>query len=236
MKLKQLTLGVMLLLFTSCVDDLFIRGNGIPESEVRHVPAFSSVVSEGNFDIRVTHGVDYKVLVNAESNLLPYIETTVKAGALRIDTEGIYKLQNQLPVEILITTPFIREIIQSGSGNITAGSFAGESFSFIVSGSGNVEAMINAVTIEAVLSGSGNILITGIARDAKITVSGSGTVDSRDLAVRNCQAGVSGSGDVWIDVDQFLKAVISGSGSVYYYGSPEIEMVVSGSGSVIRKN
>jgi hypothetical protein len=54
--------------------------------------------------------------------------------------------------------------------------------------------------------------------------------------VQNCQTRISGSGDVWIDVDHYLKAVNSGSGNVYYSGTPYLETVVSGSGSVIHKN
>lgn len=231
-----LATGVILLLFTSCTEDFFIHGNGIPDSENRLVPAFSSVSSEGNFEVHITSGDSYEVLVNAESNLLPYIETDVIGGNLKIHVRGLSSLRNQLPVEVFITAPHIDGIAQSGSGIITTGWFEGDAFHYVVSGSGIIESSVDASIVEAIVSGSGNLYISGLARDASLILSGSGKIDAWDLAVRNCDAKISGSGDVWIDVDHYLKAVISGSGNVFYSGTPYLETVVSGSGGVIHKN
>lgn len=95
---------------------------------------------------------------------------------------------------------------------------------------------MDARIVNAVVSGSGNIFFSGIVRDAILTISGSGKIDAGNLLVRNCDVKISGSGDVWTDVDHYLKVVILGSGNVYYMGSPLLETEVSGSGSVIHKN
>ncbi len=237
MKTKLLiATAIIALLFTSCIDDYIIRGNGIAESESRLVSAFSSIASEGNFQIHIMPGDTYEVLVHAESNLLPFIQTDVNGHNLKIHVQGVQSLQNQLPIEVYVTVPFIEEIIQSGSGSITTAWFEGEAFRFVVSGSGSINSSIETDLVEVILSGSGTMYLTGVGRDASLIISGSGRVDTWDFSVRNCDAKISGSGDVWIDVETYLKAVITGSGNVFYSGTPVVETVVSGSGGVFHKN
>ncbi|SHF25380.1 Putative auto-transporter adhesin, head GIN domain [Mariniphaga anaerophila] len=220
---------------TSCVDDFFIDGNGIPASEVRVTTAFSSVSSDGDFDVHITPGNEYDVVVNAEESLMPYIETDVRGGNLKIHTRGLKSLRNQLPMEVFVTVPYIDKIVQSGSGSITTGYFEGDDFKIVVSGSGSVETSVDALTVEALVSGSGMVVVSGVARNAELALSGSGTIDAWELDLVNCEATISGSGDVWVYVERYLKAVISGSGNVYYGGFPAVEKHVSGSGSVVRK-
>lgn len=239
MKNNLLITGAILLLLisaTGCTDDFIISGNGISTSEARLVPGFSGVISEGNFEVHISPGDDYEVIINAESNLLPYIETTVRDHNLRIYTRGLNQLRNKLPVEVFITTPTLTSLTQSGSGWISTGHFNGQDFRFVVSGSGTIETSADAVTVDAVISGSGNLWLVGSAYRANLTVSGSGEIDAWDFPLRYCEAVISGSGDIWTLVNRQLKATVSGSGNVYFRGNPQVESVVSGSGSVIHKN
>lgn len=239
MKTIQLIfISAVLLLFTatSCIDDIVLRGNGIEASEARLTNDFTAVKSEGNFDVHITPGDEYDILIIAESNLIPYIETDVTGNTLRIHTLGLRNLRNRLPMEVYVTTPFIDEIKQSGSGIITTGFFESDYFEIKVSGSGIVETALEADYVESLVSGSGDILLSGIASDGDFTVSGSGEIDAWDLALRNCEAKVSGSGNIWLNVERFLRASISGSGTIFYWGYPTVETHISGSGDVIDEN
>lgn len=235
--IQLLFAGIFLLLATTrCVDELIVRGNGIPASEARLVPAFSSVSSEGNFEVHISPGPEFDLVIHAESNLLPFIETDVRNGNLKIHTRGLNSLNNRLPMEVFVTTPYLEGVVQSGSGIVTTGYFEGNEFNFVVSGSGAIETSVNAIVVNAVVSGSGALYVSGISRNADVIVSGSGEIDAWDLDLRDCDAKVSGSGNVWVYVDRYLKAVISGSGNVFYGGNPGVESLVSGSGRVIHKN
>lgn len=239
MKNISIFTGVILLLLmstTGCVDDFIVRGNGIATSEARLVPTFSGVTSEGNFEVHITPGDEFEVIIHAESNLLSYIETTVRNQNLHIHSRPLNQLRNRLPVEVFITMPTLTSLTQIGSGLISTGHFDGDDFRVVVSGSGSIETSANAVTVDAVISGSGNLWLSGSAYRAKLVVSGSGELDAWDLPLRYCEAVVSGSGDIWSLVHRQLKATVSGSGNVIYRGTPQVESVVSGSGSVIHKN
>lgn len=234
--LLVLSAAVLLFANTGCVDDFLVRGNGIQDSEARFTPPFSTVISEGNFEVHITSGQTYEVMIQAESNLLPYIETSVNGSKLRIHTRGLINLRNRLPIEVFVTVPYIDGLVQSGSGIITTGFFEGDNFNFVVSGSGSVETAVEAVKIDGVVSGSGLLLISGNTRNAELIVSGSGEIDAWDLTMRDCNAKISGSGDIWVYVERNLRAIISGSGNVFYSGSPNVDSTISGSGRIIRKN
>jgi hypothetical protein len=229
--------GILLLLGTTgCIEDFTIRGNGIEASEARLTLDFNQVKSEGNFDVHITNGNEYDVVVYAESNIIPYIETNVTGGTLRIYVRGIHNINNRLPMEVYITTPTLRSVVQSGSGIITTDYFSANQFDAVVSGSGKIETAVDAVNVNAIVSGSGTLLISGESTGADLLVSGSGKIDAYDLDLRECEAKISGSGNMWVTVERYLKASISGSGNLYYSGTPDIEKHISGSGNVFDYN
>ena len=84
----QISLALSVLLFgtSSCLDEMFIEGNGIPRTETRDSEGFNEISSSGDFIVSITPGNAYSVEVTAESNLLPYISTNVDGKTLRIRT------------------------------------------------------------------------------------------------------------------------------------------------------
>lgn len=235
-KLAFLSAIALAIATTSCIDDFTIRGNGIEGTEGRITPGFDQVKSEGVFDVHITNGDDYDVVITAESNILPYIETDVHNDQLVIHTRGLHNIRNRLPIEVFVTTPHLHGIKQSGSGIITTGYFTANNVDLVISGSGRIETAMDADYIDAVVSGSGNLYISGAAVDGDFMVSGSGKIDAYDLSIRDCDAKISGSGSIWTTVEHYLKATISGSGNIFYGGTPVVEMHISGSGNVIQEN
>ncbi len=236
--IKHLLACTVVVMFaaTGCIEDFTIRGNGIAATEGRITLDFTKVKSEGAFDVHITNGDEFEVVVNAESNIVPYIETNVSGNTLRIYIRGIHDVNNRLPMEVYVTMPYLNAVIQSGSGEITTDYFVSDHFEAVVSGSGSIETAVDAVTTDALVSGSGNLILSGISDNADFKISGSGKIDAYNFSLSDCNANISGSGNIWVSVERFLNASISGSGNVYYYGTPSVERHISGSGDVIRKN
>jgi len=230
--------GAIFLLFSasSCIDHISVSGNGIRASESRTVSTFSKVKSSGSFNVYITNGDEYDVVVSADENLLQYIETYVNGETLRIDIDYLHSVRAVIPMEIFIVTPNLNGIVQSGSGNVTADYFETDHFDAVLSGSGKITAAFGANSGDVLLSGSGQLEISGNADGAEMIVSGSGIIEASDLTLNNCKTLTSGSGNMWISVDDFLDTRISGSGNVYYYGTPRIETSISGSGQAVSQN
>lgn len=231
-----IVLFALLLSLSSCIDELFLEGNGRTETEYRPASGFYDISSNGDFQVTVMPGNRYSIEVTAESNLLPYIETDVVDHSLRIRTSGNRILDHFKPIEVYITTPVLDGLTLSGSGLIYTGGFTSDNFQIILSGSGDIDTQISADKINAMISGSGTVLMEGDAYETDFRISGSGKIKSYDLLQDHCLATISGSGDMYVNASETLDASISGSGMVYYISHPAIRSSISGSGKVVNKN
>ena len=235
--IKQLSFYILFLIAaTSCIEEFNIRGNGIEASQARTVSSFNKVKTSGNFDVHITKGDELEVLLNAEENILPYIETSVSDETLFIEIHGVHNVNNRLPMNVYVTVPELLTAKQSGSGTITTGYFSSDKMEFSISGSGSISAVVDANEVDASISGSGWMLIAGDANKSNLSISGSGNIDSSDLAVNNCNAQISGSGNIQVNAEKSIYAKISGSGNIYYTGNPVMELNISGSGKVIHQD
>jgi len=240
--MKTIQLPIILFLFVllvganSCIDDIFMEGNHDLQSEFRRASGFDEIAANGDFNVTVMPGSKYSVEVSAESNLLSYIETDVVGNTLKIRTRGLYSLRQNYPIEIYITTPVLNGLSLSGSGLVKTGSFSSDEFDIALSGSGDIDTDISTDLLKASVSGSGTIILEGDAAEGEFVISGSGKIKSYKLLQNNCNAVISGSGDMYVNVSKTIDARISGSGRVYYIGYPLIHTSISGSGGVVDRN
>lgn len=233
-KLFIISMFAFLLGTSSCITDI-VDGNGYLVEESRITTDFSRVKSSGSFDVYITKGVETDVIVSAEENLLQYIETYVSNDVLHIDIENHISIRPDLPIEIYVSTPELEGLKLSGSGKIDTDHFDSREMDILLSGSGKIYTSCNADEVDILVSGSGKVVVSGNTQKADFDISGSGKVDASNLSSESCYSTISGSGDVWISVEKYLKARISGSGNVYYYGQPELDKKISGSGNVLRQ-
>jgi hypothetical protein len=234
--LQWIPVMAVLMLTTGCMDEIVLDGNGDLRSEIRPVNYFNEVTNSGSFIIEISQGENYEVTVEAESNLLPYINTDASHGKLSVDVKGIHRLNNNLPMKVSIVTPQLTRLVQSGSGKIVTDFYSVPEFKILVSGSGQIVSSVDADDINVNISGSGLVTLEGGADRADIKISGSGQFDGYDLRLTDCETAISGSGRIYVNVFRSLVASISGSGSVFYIGTPVLYTSISGSGRVIDDN
>jgi hypothetical protein len=237
-------------IFLDCID-----GNEIIETDERTATPFTAIANETSFQVVYVKGDEYTITVEAESNIIPYIETDIRAGALEVSTvRGIHCLNYTTQPVITVTAPLISELvssgsgdmvagplegddiklIDSGSGDITTGPVSGGNVSIIISGSGNINTdEVLAESLKATLSGSGDLTMQGEIVSARYIISGSGSIFSRDLSAGAAVINISGSGSVYTTVNDNLDAVLSGSGNIYLQGNPQVSLTRTGSGRII---
>ena len=227
---------IILVGLSSCMDEIFVKGNGHLQTQNRSISGFEAVSSSGSYHVSIVPGENFSVEVHAESNLLPYIETNLSGKTLKIGTNGIHSIKENFPIEVFITQPKLSGLNLSGSGFIKAESFVSDNFEIGLSGSGEVNTSVNAKKINVHISGSGSIILAGESSESDFRISGSGKIKAYDLIQENCQTSISGSGDIYVNVSKSLYAGISGSGNVFYIGYPSVNASISGSGQVVAKN
>jgi len=211
-----------------------IRGSGHVVSETRNVTGFDRVVFTGSGDATITLGDTENVVVEAEDNILPLIETTVLNGQLSIGLKPNTSISSQRGIHYTINAKSLAAVETLGSSNITVTNLVkADAFSATTSGSGNIQlAGLQAGKFDSRSSGSGNIQATGKVDSLSASTFGSGNLNFGELQSASASATTSGSGDINLWATDSLDARTSGSGNVRYYGEPSVNRSESGSGRV----
>lgn len=236
-------------LLSGCVYDLFVEGNYDYVEETRSIPEFDEIVSSGSFNVFFEYASEEEVLVQCESNLLPYIETAVFNNQLRIGVPNGVGIRSHGEIDVYVRGPFVDRITLAGSGTITTSTINERNLDVIISGSGSIHTSFEGRNLLAEISGSGQMYIDADCNVADFRISGSGSIDVKGDATES-ETLISGSGvlhayDFWVDesaitvsgsgrcyqtVFERLQVLISGSGDVYFKGNPRVYQTITGSG------
>jgi hypothetical protein len=233
-KLKLFIMIVAIIALAGCRDYHRIEGNNHLLTESRNMSGFAEVNVSSDFQVVIKHDSVFDIMVEAEENLLPYIETEIGGGVLHIGVKGIHKHKPHYPVKVTVQMPELTGVRLSGSGSVVCDTFTTQQMVTEISGSGSIKLGLHANKVLADISGSGELNIAGTVNEADLTVSGSGDIFAIHLHANSCKADISGSGNIYITVANSLGVHISGSGNVYYSGNPTIDASISGSGKVIH--
>lgn len=191
-----------------------ITGSGKVVSETRSVSGFTAVSLEGSGNVEIVIGPEESVVVEAEDNILPLIETILEKSVLVIRTKPFTTIQTTEPIQIRITVKSLSGVLIPGSGNITVSKLSGDIFSVS-------------------LPGSGNITIRGTANQVDISLGGSGNIYCDQLEAKSATVRLNGSGNITVYARESLDARINGSGDIQYSGNPaKVYKDVKGSGNI----
>jgi hypothetical protein len=211
-----------------------VRGNGNLQTENRTQSGFRGVEQHGSFDLFVSTGATTSVKIEAEENILPYIETYVDGDILKIDTKDGYWLSPKRQVKIFVTAPDYYRIKSYGSGNIIGENkiVSTSKLDLGVSGSADIKMEVDAPEIDADITGSGNLNLNGKTKIFHSSVSGSGNIRAYDLLSEETKVRVTGSGNADVYASVSLDVNVAGSGDVRYKGNGKVSSSIAGSGDV----
>lgn len=214
-----------------------IKGNGNLKTETRPASGYTSISAAGAFDVDIQYGNQGSLTVEADENLLPYIETVVDGDELKLRTKKGYNIKSSHKMRVVVSLTRLRKLSLSGSGNVKGkGNFNNDGTTEVsISGSGNVQLDFGKFeSIDLQVSGSGNMTLKG-KETGKLNakISGSGNIEAYDVQAADVVARVSGSGNIHVTAHRSVDAVVSGSGNVVYRGTAnDIRQKSSGSGKV----
>jgi len=216
-----------------------IVGDGNLKKETRDVGSFTGVLLSGNANVDLTYGDSKNITVEADANILPYVETTVENGNLVVKMRNKTSINTKNKIVVHASLRQVAKLRVSGSGNISgSGDFSNDGKTEIaVSGSGNINVAMNSFNETKInISGSGNVTLSGKStNNIDATISGSGSIDCAQVSCNDVFAHVSGSGNIKVYANKSIDAKVSGSGNIYYKGAPtNINLKSSGSGKIIK--
>lgn len=192
-----------------------VKGSGNIITETRNIADFSKIDVGGVFEVEIVAQKDFSVQIEADDNLLQYIETEVSGDTLEIKTNK--RISSKNPIRVKVSAPNIESLEVSGASKVSLANLKNESL--------NVDA-----------SGASKLKVDGETKDLTIDMSGASRLDAENLKAENVNVDASGASNANVFVSGDLKADLSGASHVTYLGNPQnLQKKTSGASSVNGK-
>jgi hypothetical protein len=246
-KIHWITGAVMILVATSagimtgCSKDggVCVSPSGPMTKQVRIVADFSEIMVNDNVNLILTTDSAGPVVVEAGSNLIGGIKTTVGNGALTLsNTNACNWLRDySKPVNVYISAQKVWRVKYNGSGDIsTSGTLKLDSLTIEVwGGCGTIDVALDIWQGNfSMNAGTVDFRLRGVSAITSVYSGDYGLFDARNLQTGFTFITNRGSNDCYVKVTTALEAKIESIGNIYYTGSPaSVTTTITGTGKVI---
>ena len=184
--------------------DIGERDKSKDVTETLDLAGFDRIDIGGVFEIDVTVGGDFSVVVTGSPEEIERLDATVENGALKLDQDeirlGKRPWRNQ-GMTAVISLPALNGVDLAGvaDGDVTG---------------------IDAEEFHVDLAGVGSLALSGRCGRLDAQVSGVGDLDAKALECREVDVDVSGVGSASVYASETAEASVGGVGSIDIYGSP----------------
>ena len=207
-----------------------IAGSGSVFTETRTVERFGAMRLDTGARIVIEQGDHYSVVVRAESNVAPHIETYVEDGTLIVRDNQRYTSPN---AEVVVMARRISSIATTGTVAVLAESLNSPSLSLSMGGSSAVTLKsVSVKRLHAALGGSSTLKVGGVAEDFSSELGGSTAIEASDLAANAVSINGGGSAQAVVWAKESLHVSLGGSAAVRYYGNVSPSLATSGAATV----
>lgn len=213
---KLAWLFLLPLLVAGCHHGKFsaLKGSGKREIQKRQIAPFTSISTEGAFDIQVTCQKDLSLEVEGDDNVLNLVTAEVSNNVLLLRNSRNYSVSE--PVKFRISVPNIEGVSARGAGGIDIKGINNEKF-------------------EIDSQGAADITVAGNTKMIDIDASGAGKIDTHNLRAARAVVESKGVSRIDLDVTDQLDVTVSGPSTVTYRGDPVVNKTVNGPGKVEKR-
>ena len=191
-----------------------VKGSGKRVMQKREISPFTSISTEGAFEIEVTCQKDASLEVEGDDNVLEFVTAEVRGKELRLKNTKSYSTSE--PVRFKITVPNLEGLSVSGAGRIDVKNMKNEKF-------------------EIDSNGAPNIIVSGSTNTVDIDSNGAGKIDTHNLRAARAVVDSKGVSRIDLDVVNQLDVTISGPSTVTYRGDPVVNKTVNGPGKIEKR-
>jgi Putative auto-transporter adhesin, head GIN domain len=232
---KYILFIAVITLATSCYNGK--RGSGNIITEKRNVSGFTMVNASSSIDIDVQQGAETSVIVEADDNLIKYIETKVEGNELKIRYKNIH-IRHNATIKVHIISPQFDGFISSASAEIKGKNTitSASKIKLEASSSANINIEVDAPTVDVKASSSAEITVGGRTKDVVVDASSSASVALNKLQAETAIANASSSADVSIFASVKINAKANSSGDITYTGgATDVVKSENSSGTVTKQ-
>jgi predicted small secreted protein len=192
-----------------------VKGSGKRVTQKREVGSFTSIKTEGAFNVEVVCQKNQGIEIEADDNILPLISTEVSNNVLRLKPTSSYSADD--PPAIKISVPNIEAFSADGAGKIQ------------ILG-------VNNDKLQVSLNGAPTLTASGTTKMIGIDTNGAAKVDTHNLRAQHAIVDSKGVSKVDLGISNQLDVNVSGPSHVTYSGDPIVNKTIHGPGKVEKRN
>ena len=229
-----LMFAIFALILSGCTKNPY-GGSGNVITEQRDPGKFTEVTADGPFIVYLQEAANTAVTINAEDNLMQFIETYVSGNTLHIKLKKNVQLHFIEDIKIYLKSPVYNAVNYSGNGFVQSiDTLHTDRFSCTINGVNNATLAIITPRLEIALNGNGHVDLSGSTDNYICKIKEDGAIGGLNLTCADASIDIDGSGRQTLSVSRKLDVSIQGSGNVRYRGDPSVNKDIQGSGAVIK--
>lgn len=211
---------VSILALTSC-SKYVINPSGIIVKDTRYIAAFHKVEVEDGLNVEIVMSDAESVIVEADDNVVPYIETSVDEGELEIKIKDDIHIKGRPHIKVTVNvTELLNDISGSSGSHITSMSELDvEDLNLTLSGGSHFDGALITNKTSLSLSGGSTMITEGRSTTLNMNCSGGSTVKGSGLATDDVYANLSGGSTTDLRVNQTIQVTASGGSEFRYSGN-----------------
>lgn len=233
-----------------------IVGSGNVVSQEMDLSDFERVNVGSAFQVEIRHDDGYRVTLEVDEKVLPYLRVVKEGNTLKIGLERGVTLTGNATLRGILSLPNLTGVEASGASSVDvsgfrstadltihasgaseiSGAIDGGNADFEASGASEIQlqSTVQDASIEA--TGASKITLNGSGQNLTITASGASPVDLAEFPAKDAKIEASGASNVTVQLTGTLDAQASGASHVYYIGSPTLGKVkTSGASSISQR-
>lgn len=254
MKKILLSFITVALAFTGCAYAIF--PSGMIVAQTRGVEGFEGISVANGIQVTIHTGtVTESVEVEADDNVMEYVETFVSKGTLFIKLRDGVIIKPRASIRVTVTALSVGTVAASGGSRIEfegqtvspgfaaalsggsqlAGVFRTESAALSLSGGALIEGSFNSQTVALSMSGGSRAELNGAMGFLTLDCSGGSITDGFTLVCDEAVLSLSGGSQAYLTIDSSLIIRASGGSSLTYRGEAVIQEQSLSGGSTVRR-
>ena len=213
-----------------------IKGDGNVIQESREVGRFSAIDIGGVFTVYLRQGQENSLKVEADANLMPFIEIDKKGETLEVSLQKDTNINKWTEMNLYLTMVEVEEISLSGMVSLKGETrIQGDEIMLRHSGMGasNLDLLCNK--LEASISGMAKLHLTGESNQVFLENAGMGNIEAQELKATRLKIDNSGMGHAEVYATTLIDISSTGMGKVTYSGGAEVATLSSSGMSRVKK-
>ncbi len=198
---------------------------------------FDGVEASHVFEVDIQQGIDFSVVVTADSAVVEYLDVSLAGDRLRLSLKPGYNYNfDGAKLEADVRMPSLTSLVLSGASYAYVYGFeSADGLRLDLSGASEVYGDVAVGEARFDLSGANRVELSGSCASLDVEASGSSNADLAEFYAEAVNVNASGASEAYVWTDGLLNVDASGDSDVFYKSGADLGSINSSGTSSVRE-